>query len=105
MAIRDTWKDRIIGKEVFALLEKGGIDCKDCRRIVIDIPFDGVVAVYREDIDGRKFIDAILESVQKGEPLKVETMDDETRSTTDGFDVTAGGDDWVYVIPKKDAGD
>lgn len=63
--------DRLTGRQMYDILTEAGIDVDCCRRIVIDIPMyrNGVVTVYREDIDDIK---GIAESIKNGEQIRVE---------------------------------
>lgn len=49
---------RIVGRNFIPALQAAGIDITNCRRIVLDIPIypAGVMTVYREDIDGGKYL-------------------------------------------------
>jgi len=51
--------DRMTGWHLMDILKEQGWDVDNCRRIVIDIPYDGIVTVYREDIGGTKQIAGI----------------------------------------------
>lgn len=66
---------RITGRSFIPALEAAGIDITDCRRIVLDIPIYpvGVLTVYREDIDGGKYLKVQFPPLD-GSVVRVEEM-------------------------------
>lgn len=76
--------DWMTGFEFAGKLAEAGIIPENTKRIVIDIPCDGVVTIYYETLADKNTMDVVLETLlQHKDEIQVKTITGPTPNTKD----------------------